>query len=117
MCLNRAIPALLSLFFFLVMAVSARVSESESDVRVLSFNIRYGTAADGENHWNQRKDFLIETIKAFDPDLLGTQETLGFQRDYLAEKLVQYESLGVGRVDGRENGEMMALYYRKARFR
>ena len=24
-------------------------------LRVMSFNIRYGTADDGENHWNQRK--------------------------------------------------------------
>jgi len=87
-----------------------------SDVRVMSFNIRYGTAKDGDNHWDRRKEFLVETIKAFDPDLLGTQETLGFQRDYLAEQLPRYEKLGVGRDDGKESGEMMALYYRKDRF-
>ncbi|MGE0131105.1 MAG: endonuclease/exonuclease/phosphatase family protein [Blastocatellales bacterium] len=87
-----------------------------SDVRVMSFNIRYGTAKDGDNHWDNRKDFLIETIKAFDPDLLGTQETLGFQRDYLAEKLPGYDKLGVGRDDGRETGEMTALYFKRSRF-
>ncbi len=87
------------------------------DVRVMSFNIRYGTANDGENHWDLRKEFLVSTVTAFDPDLLGTQETLAFQRDYLAEKLSAYEVLGVGRNDGREDGEMMALYYRKERFR
>lgn len=87
-----------------------------SDVRVMSFNIRYGTANDGDNHWDKRKEFLIETIKAFDPDLLGTQETLGFQRDYLAKQLPQYDVLGVGRDDGGERGEMTALYYKRARF-
>jgi endonuclease/exonuclease/phosphatase family metal-dependent hydrolase len=87
-----------------------------SDVRVMSFNIRYGTAQDGENHWDKRKEFLVETIKAFDPDLLGTQETLGFQRDYLAENLPGYDVLGVGRDDGREGGEMTALYFKRARF-
>lgn len=87
-----------------------------NDVRVMSFNIRYGTAKDGENHWDRRKEFLVETIIAYQPDLLGTQETLGFQRDYLAEKLPGYEVLGVGRNDGREDGEMMALYYKKERF-
>ena len=87
-----------------------------SDVRVMTFNIRYGTANDGENHWEKRKDFLIDSIKAFDPDLLGTQETLGFQRDYLAEKLKQYDVLGVGRDDGREAGEMAALYFKRSRF-
>jgi endonuclease/exonuclease/phosphatase family metal-dependent hydrolase len=87
-----------------------------TDVRVMSFNIRYGTANDGENHWDKRKAFLLETIKTFDPDLLGTQETLGFQRDYLAEHLRGYEVLGVGRDDGKEQGEMTALYFKRDRF-
>lgn len=87
------------------------------DVRVMSFNIRYGTADDGENRWERRKEFLAQTIAAFNPDLLGTQETLGFQRDYLAEKLAGYDGLGVGRDDGKEKGEMMALYYKKERFK
>jgi endonuclease/exonuclease/phosphatase family metal-dependent hydrolase len=85
-------------------------------VRVMSFNIRYGTAADGDNHWDKRKDFLVETIATFDPDLLGTQETLAFQRDYLADKLAGYEAFAAGRDDGKNAGEMAALFYRTARF-
>lgn len=87
-----------------------------AEVKVMSFNVRYGTAKDGENHWDKRKDFLADTVKAFDPDLLGTQETLGFQRDFLAEKLPGYGAFGVGRDDGKEKCEMMALYWRKSRF-
>lgn len=89
---------------------------SRNDLKVVSFNIRYGTANDGDNHWDKRREFLIETIKGLNPDLLGTQETLGFQRDYLAQELADYDHLGVGRDDGKEAGEMMALYYRRARF-
>ena len=88
----------------------------DSDVRVMSFNIRYGTANDGANHWNQRHEFLVQTIRAFDPDLLGTQETLAFQRDYLAQQLQGYDHLGVGRDDGQEAGEMMAIYWKRERF-
>jgi endonuclease/exonuclease/phosphatase family metal-dependent hydrolase len=86
------------------------------DVRVMSFNVRYGTAKDGENHWDRRKEFLADTVKAFDPDLLGTQETLAVQRDYLAERLPTHAAFGVGRNDGKESGEMMAVYWRKDRF-
>ncbi len=86
------------------------------DIKVVSYNIRFGTAKDGENHWDKRKDFLAETIKTLAPDLLGTQETLGFQRDFLAATLPGYEVLGVGRDDGKEAGEMMAVYWRKDRF-
>lgn len=100
----------------LCLPAASAADEQASDVRVMSFNIRYGTANDGENHWDRRKEFLVQTIKAFDPDLLGTQETVGFQRDYLAQQLPDYDYLGVGRNDGRESGEMMALYFRKARF-
>lgn len=85
-------------------------------VRVMSYNIRYATPADGKNIWDNRKDFLAETIKEFNPDLLGTQETLARQRDDLAARLDGYEVLAAGRDDGREKGEMMALFYRKARF-
>lgn len=102
-----------------LLAVSVTRGQDRSlsdEVRVMSFNIRYGTANDGENHWDRRKELLIQTIQKFDPDLLGTQETLGFQRDYLAEQLSGYEVLGVGRNDGREDGEMAALYFRKERF-
>ena len=111
-------PCVLSLVVLALIAPSStqQPPSQPSDVRVMTFNIRYGTANDGENHWEKRKDFLIETIKAFDPDLLGTQETLGFQRDYLAEKLKLYDVLGVGRDDGREAGEMAALYFKRSRF-
>jgi endonuclease/exonuclease/phosphatase family metal-dependent hydrolase len=85
-------------------------------IRVMSFNIRYGTAADGENHWDRRKEFLAETVAAFDPDLLGTQETLAFQRDYLAERLKGHTAFGAGRDDGRQRGEMAAVFYRAERF-
>lgn len=91
--------------------------DSAADMRVMSFNIRYGTAQDGENQWDRRKDAVVATVKAFAPDLLGTQETLGFQRDFLVEQLTEYDQLGVGRNDGREDGEMMALFYKRDRFK
>ncbi len=91
-------------------------AEEMTDVRVMSFNIRYGTANDGENHWDRRREFLVQTIVEFNPDLLGTQETLGFQRDYLDEHLPEHEAFGVGRDHGDERGEMTAVFFRQDRF-
>src|SRR5437660_4595583 len=111
------LQVLIIAFLATIFATSnSHAAEPAPPVRVMTFNIRYGTAADGENHWDKRKEFLVQTIKAFDPDLLGTQETLGFQRDYLAQNLSGFGVVGVGRDDGKEQGEMMALYYRQARF-
>lgn len=58
----------------------------------------------------------MDTISAFGPDLLGTQETLRDQRDFVLSKLAGYESFGVGRDDGKDAGEMAALFYRTSRF-
>ncbi|MFO0800160.1 MAG: endonuclease/exonuclease/phosphatase family protein [Gemmataceae bacterium] len=97
-------------------AAAAVADDAPAPVRVMSFNIRYGTARDGDNHWDKRKDFLAATVTAFDPDLLGTQETLASQRDFLAERLKGFTAYGVGRDDGKERGEMAALFFRTARF-
>ncbi len=90
--------------------------EPDLAVRVMSFNIRYGTAKDGPNAWPLRRDALVETIKKFDPDMLGTQETLAEQRDFLLMHLEGYTAVGVGRDDGGDEGEMAALFYRTERY-
>ncbi len=85
-------------------------SEKPSDrLRVMSFNIRYGTAPDGANHWALRREFVAETIRSSRPHLLGVQEALSFQVDYLQAKLPGYQRLGVGR-DGGEAGEFSCIF-------
>jgi len=86
------------------------------DVDVMSFNIRYGTANDGENAWPLRRDLVFEVIRHHDPDLLGLQEALGFQLDELAEAFGEYDRIGVGRVDGVSAGEHAAILFRRERF-
>ena len=85
-------------------------------LRVTSFNIRYGTAKDGENAWDKRKDLVLRTIRKLDPDLMGVQEALAFQVDELRDALPGYEVLGVGRDDGKRAGEFTAIYFKKDRF-
>ncbi|MBU6173464.1 MAG: endonuclease/exonuclease/phosphatase family protein [Planctomycetes bacterium] len=110
-CIQRLVYSCLFLFF------GIGIGWAETPVRVMSFNIRYGTASDGPNRWELRKEFLVDTIRNFAPDLLGTQETLEFQRAYLADQFKDFESFGVGRDDGLQQGEMAALFYRRDRFK
>jgi len=86
-----------------------------AELAVMSFNIRYGTADDGENAWPLRRDLVVEVIREADPDLLGLQEALRFQLDELAAALPQYAELGEGR-DGGTEGEYSAILYRAERF-
>jgi len=85
-------------------------------VRVMSFNVRYGTARDGDDAWPRRRDAVVDVIREFDPDLLGLQEVLAFQRDELAAGLPGYEVVAAGRDDGRDAGEMTPVMFRSARF-
>jgi endonuclease/exonuclease/phosphatase family metal-dependent hydrolase len=79
---------------------------------VMTYNLRYGTAKDGDNAWDLRKDLLVENIRQQDPDILGTQEGLDFQLDYIKEKLgPNYRWFGIAR-DGDGTGEHSAVFYR-----
>ncbi len=82
----------------------------------MSFNIRYGLADDGANSWEHRHDLVAQTIHDFEPDLLGIQEGLLFQVDFLKAELPEHGFVGVGRDDGANEGEMCGLFYRSEVF-
>jgi endonuclease/exonuclease/phosphatase family metal-dependent hydrolase len=93
---------------------SSRVDE---DVHVMTFNIRYGTARDGDNSWDQRKDMVCDVLRRHDPDIVGLQEALRFQIDDIRAALPEYAEIGVGRDDGKTEGEYSAILYRKDRLK
>ena len=82
---------------------------------VMSFNIRYGTAKDGENEWTARRDMLFDVLKQVDADLVGLQEALDFQIDEIIAAMPGYAVVGVGRDDGARKGEYSAILFRKDR--
>jgi endonuclease/exonuclease/phosphatase family metal-dependent hydrolase len=82
----------------------------------MSFNIRYGTANDGENRWANRREFLFDVIRTADADLIGLQEALDAQLREIIAAHPGYGVVGVGRDDGRTRGEYAAILFRKDRF-
>lgn len=87
------------------------------DLRVMSFNVRVRTVLDIlGNNWALRRGLLVETIRDFNPDLLGVQECLAVQGDYLRKELPGYGFIGAGRDDGRRDGEMCGVFYKTEKF-
>jgi endonuclease/exonuclease/phosphatase family metal-dependent hydrolase len=84
---------------------------STAALRVMTFNVRYGTAKDGEDAWEKRRDIVIDVIKTYNPDVIGTQECLDFQADYIVQQLPEYRWYGIGR-DRMGDGERMAVIYK-----
>jgi endonuclease/exonuclease/phosphatase family metal-dependent hydrolase len=91
-------------------------ASASGDLKVMTFNLRVATALDGLNTWAMRRGMVVDRIRACDPDLLGTQEGLRRQTDYLREQLSDYTFFGVGRSDGKRRGEMCGIFYRTSRF-
>ncbi|KAA3607314.1 MAG: endonuclease [Planctomycetota bacterium] len=85
------------------------------ELKLLSFNIRYGTAQDGKNHWEMRCQQVAELIQRTDAELVAIQEALAFQVDFLLQKLPRYQALGQHREGGRR-GEFCGWLVDRERF-
>ena len=83
---------------------------------VMSFNIRYGSADDGENDWEHRRYLLRVAIRERDPHILGVQECLWNQGVELDRAFGNYRLTGVGRDDGVRAGEMCLIFTRRDRY-
>ena len=84
------------------------------ELGLMSYNIRLATESDGENAWSKRKEFLKNQVLFYAPDVMGIQEALPEQMQYLNDNLKDYKSLGVGR-EGENKGEFSALFYNAAK--
>lgn len=83
----------------------------------MSFNIRYDAASDadrhGDNRWLVRRQRVADTIRNEQSDLVGLQEVLHHQLEWLREALPEFATLGVGRDDGETQGEYAPVFYRR----
>ncbi len=105
----------ISLTFLLWCAIYSTTTQATEPVRVMSFNIRYGTAPDGDDSWPHRRSLVMDVIRADEPHLLGLQEALREQLDEIVSVFPGYASTGVGRnADG--GGEYSALLFDRRRF-
>lgn len=82
----------------------------------MTYNIRMDTVNDGINRWNLRKNRVFRLIQQYQPDLIGVQEALSHQLADLHAAFPSFGWYGVGRDDGKENGEFSAIFYRLSIF-
>ncbi|PGH27765.1 hypothetical protein AJ80_00553 [Polytolypa hystricis UAMH7299] len=96
-------------------------------VRLMSFNIRFAASPSGnEKAWSDRKNNLINQVayeaSTVDTTLVGMQEVLKTQLDDIVSGLNRHPTasgrdwayIGVGRDDGKEQGEYSPILYRKS---
>lgn len=105
--MKKTLILILSGLFF----VFNSCSNSPEKINIMTYNIRLDTEADGINMWDNRKEGVLSLIKEESVDILGIQEGLPSQIEYLSKELDGYSMIGEGR-DGGNNGEYSAIYYR-----
>ncbi|MBO4571539.1 MAG: endonuclease/exonuclease/phosphatase family protein [Bacteroidales bacterium] len=101
-------------FVSLLLAGSLSAQDAPS-IKVMSYNIRYGTAKDGDNAWDKRCAATPAMLADKAPDVFGVQEALTSQLEYILKECPQYGCVGVGREDGVSKGEHMSVFYLKDR--
>lgn len=92
-------------------------SQKDVEIKYISYNIRNSRANDGDNAWDIRKSATKEMIEREQPDIFGLQEAYIEQLQYIDNNFPNYSRVGVGRDDGKEEGEFMAVYYRNDKFK
>jgi endonuclease/exonuclease/phosphatase family metal-dependent hydrolase len=85
------------------------------NISIMTYNVRYGLADDGENSWQYRKEFLASQLNFYNPDIFGTQEGLPFQIEYINSQLPKHNFIGLSR-DEDGKGEYSAIFYNQDKF-
>jgi endonuclease/exonuclease/phosphatase family metal-dependent hydrolase len=81
------------------------------DISVLTYNIKWDNTNDTVNNWNDRKEAMVSLLKHYQPGIIGMQEVVHGQLNYLVANLPNFASVGVGREDGKEKGEYSPILY------
>lgn len=117
MLMKNLNPKQMSKVIFTLILFTGVVFSGFAQMEIMSYNIRYLNETDGENSWSLRKDYLANQIKFYEPEILGVQEAVFEQLEFLKENLPEYDYVGVGRDDGKEAGEFSAIFYDTSEFK
>ncbi|MBU1583209.1 MAG: endonuclease/exonuclease/phosphatase family protein [Proteobacteria bacterium] len=67
---------------------------NENDFSVMTLNIRFGLAQDGDNSWQNREPLFAQVLKRYPASFFGVQEANHFQTRFLAKNLCDNDFIG-----------------------
>lgn len=98
----------------LCLVAGTAAQRDAAPLRMVTFNVRFGTAPDHQHAWPHRREFVQEVMGRLAPHVLGLQEALDFQLEAIAESLPGHRVLGQDRRGGTSD-EYSALLIDEAR--
>jgi endonuclease/exonuclease/phosphatase family metal-dependent hydrolase len=100
----------------IVLVITTLFGKAQTEVKVMSYNIRLDLKSDGENWWEKRKDKVAGLLNYYEADFIGLQEVVHNQLLYLKDSLSGYNFIGVARDDGKEAGEYSCIFYKTDKY-
>lgn len=107
-----------SFLSFLLLALTTLTALAQ-ELTVGTYNIRNRNDSDSlrGDVWTRRCRVMCDQLNWENPDVFGTQEVLHRQLLDMLQNLDGYDYIGVGRDDGKQDGEYAAIFYKKDRVR
>ena len=99
---------------FILLTITSSIYSQQHTI--ISYNIRYDNNWDIENSWEIRRSNIIQMLFKYSPSIIGIQEGLLNQVQYIDSSLIDYDYVGVGSDDGKKKGEFCAIYFDTTRY-
>lgn len=109
------------LLLLLVLSIAICTTGFAQQFTVATYNMRNDNASNDDsvrgNGWKQRLPVIVKLIQFHDFDIFGTQECLIHQLKGLKASMPSYAYTGIGRDDGKTEGEFSAIFYKTTKFK
>jgi endonuclease/exonuclease/phosphatase family metal-dependent hydrolase len=112
------------LFSTLCLVFSCRTSQSlptpdapAPGLVFYTYNIRFDNPNDGPDRWALRREAVAAELLLHRPAVIGLQEVLLSQLTFLEARMPGYQRYGVGRTDGKNDGEFSPILIDTSVFR
>ena len=115
----KVIKVMCMLIVFLTSCTHADAQKSKAKkkqpdrqtIKVMTYNLKFASPT-FKPAWSVRRDWQVDMIHKYGPDIIGTQEGLKEQIDFLMDRLTGYVVIGEGRKGG-DDDEHMAIFFRR----
>lgn len=105
--------------YLLLVFVATSLYINAQNINIATYNLRNDSNTDdvkSGNGWQQRLPYICDLIQYHDFDIFGTQEGLYHQLENMKSTLLNFSYIGVGRDDGKRDGEYSAIFYKNDKF-
>jgi endonuclease/exonuclease/phosphatase family metal-dependent hydrolase len=111
------VKKILTLFFLVLLLAPKHQANAQEEFKVVTLNIRYGTPADHENSWKNRRKRLLSVFKSYSDQIIATQEALPLQTKDILQNNSELEVVYRSRTKAQDDGPANAIFYSKKKWK